>query len=234
LKIAVFSDVHGNYLNLISFFNSTEKLNIDKYICLGDLCNYYSDNESVINLIKEKDILCLLGNHDEFYIVNGLLSEERKKKYNFDPTLINKRECIDYLKSLPRKYETSIRNRSIIFCHASPTDLLYSYIYPDTDLDQFKDLPYNFVFIGHTHRQFLKSVGNVTICNVGSIGLPRDNGSLMSFAVLDTEMMDINLYRNEIDVEKIKETYIGKVNGDVIELLSRKEVLEFKYTLVNE
>ena len=233
MKIAIFSDVHGNYLNLASFLESTEKLNIDKYICLGDLCNYYSDNEKVITLMQNKNSLCLLGNHDEFYIVNGLLTDEKKRNYNFDESLLEKKDCIDYLKSLPRKYEMNIGKNSVLFCHASPTDLLYTYIYPTTDLNQYKDLPYNFVFVGHTHRQFLKSIGNVTICNVGSIGLPRDNGSLMSFAILDTTTMDITLYRKEIDIMKVKEAYTGKVNNDVIELLERKEVLEFKYTLVN-
>ena len=233
MKIAVFSDVHGNYLNLISFFESCTKLGIDKYICLGDLCNYYSDNEKVIHFIKEKNILCLLGNHDEFYTKDNLLSDEKKKKYNFDESLLDKKDCISYLKSLPRKYETSIGKNSILFCHASPTDLLYTYIYPTTDLNQYKNLPYNFVFVGHTHRQFLKSIGNVTICNVGSIGLPRDNGSLMSFAVLDTVTMNITLYRKKIEVEKLKEAYKEKVNSDVMDLLEREEVLEFKYRLVN-
>lgn len=54
-------------------------MNIDKYICLGDLCNYYPDNEKVINLINSKNIICLLGNHDELYISDKLLSDEKKQ-----------------------------------------------------------------------------------------------------------------------------------------------------------
>jgi putative phosphoesterase len=232
LKIAVFSDVHGNYINLLSFYESASKLNIDKYICLGDLCNYYPDNLKVIDLIKEKNTLCLIGNHDELYISGKELSEEKKIAYNFDEKLLQSEKHILYLKSLPSKYELTTKNASILFCHASPDDLLYSYIYPDSDLSIYDNIKYNIVFIGHTHRQFIRTYKNKIFCNVGSIGLPRDNGLLLGFAIFDTETLNITLYRKKIDIEAIKSKYNNFTTPDVIEMLNRKEIINYSYTQI--
>lgn len=234
MKIAIFSDVHGNYVNLLSFYEASLKLGIDKYICLGDLCNYYPDNEKVINFIKEKKFICLLGNHDKFYLPSKTLSEEKKKAYNFKESTLNDIESINFLKSLPLKYELSDNGASLLFCHASPKDLLYTYIYPDSDLSQYKELPYQFIFVGHTHRQFKRNYESITFCNVGSIGLPRDNGLLMSFAVFDTITKEIVLYRKKINESLVLENYKEFVNQDVIQLLSRSEEINFKYILLDE
>lgn len=232
MKIAVFSDIHGNYINLLSFYESASKLNIDTYICLGDLCNYYPDNLKVIDLIKEKNTLCLLGNHDEFYISGKELSQEKKTAYNFDGKLLQSENHISYLKSLPLKYELTTKKASILFCHASPVDLLYSYIYPDSDLSIYENIPYDIVFIGHTHRQFIRKHKNKIFCNVGSIGLPRDNGSLLGFAIIDTEDLNITLYRKKIDIETIKSAYNTLTTDVVIEMLDRKEIINYSYTQI--
>jgi len=233
LRIAVFSDVHGNYINLLSFFESTERLDIDKYICLGDLCNYYPDSEKVIDLIQQKQITCLLGNHDEFYIKEKKLSKEKKKSYNFSKTLLKSETHISFLRSLPFTYHLTENDKSIIFCHASPKDFLYTPIYPNSDLNLYKNEKYDIFFIGHTHRQFIKSFSGKIFCNVGSIGSPRDNGSLMSFAVIDTFDNNIKLYRKKIDCDSIIKTYGHIVTQEVIEILKRRDKISYPYIMLN-
>jgi hypothetical protein len=56
----------------------------------------------------------------------------------------------------------------------------------------------------------------------------------MSFATFDTESLEIMLYRKEINVEELEKTYAGRVNQDVLNVLSRKENLTYKYTLLHE
>jgi len=233
LKIAVFSDVHGNYLNLLSFYESSLEMRIDKYICLGDLCDYYPDNKKVIDFVKEKKITCVLGNHDEFYLPGKTLSQEKKNAYNFDENLLESKSTLDFLNNLPLKFELKVNNKFVLFCHASPNDFLNTYVYPDTDLKTYETIPYDIVFMGHTHRQFLRQEKNKIFCNVGSIGLPRDNGTLMGFAVLDTDTMDVLLYRKKIDIKKVVKTYGSFINEKLIELMNRTETLNYPYTLLN-
>jgi putative phosphoesterase len=233
LKIAIFSDVHGNYLNLLSFYESSIEIGIDKYICLGDLCDYYPENKKVIDFVKENGITCVLGNHDEFYISSKPLSQEKKKAYHFDEKLLESKSTLDFLNNLPLKYELKVNNKSVLFCHASPNDFLNTYVYPDTDLKTYETIPYDLVFMGHTHRQFLRLEKEKLFCNVGSIGLPRDNGSLMGFAVLDTDNMNVSLYRKRIDVKKVTKTYSAFVNENLIELMNRTETLNYPYILLD-
>ena len=96
------------------------------------------------------------------------------------------------------------------------------------------DNNFDVIFVGHTHRQFLKTYKNKIFCNVGSIGLPRDNGSMMGFATFDTATKHIELYRkksNKIDILKL---YSSNINDDVIAVLNREEELNYKYTLIND
>lgn len=234
MKIAVFSDVHGNYLNLISFYESALKLGVDEFICLGDLCNYYPDNKKVIDFIIEKKITCILGNHDEIYSKGIPLTIQKKIDYRFDEDLLNSQDHTAFLKTLPLTIQKKYVDLNLCFCHAAPTDYLYTYIYPDTELDQFMDNDFDVIFFGHTHRQFFKTYKNKTFCNVGSVGLPRDNGSMMGFATFDTTTKQIELYRKKSNKTDTLKLYSSHINDDVIAVLNREEELNYKYTLIND
>jgi putative phosphoesterase len=232
LRIAVFSDVHGNLLQLDAFFKVTASLGIDQYICLGDLCNYYPDNKKVIELIQEKKVICLLGNHDEFYTQSITLSSERKLAYNYDLSLQHSIPHITFLKSLPEYHRINVKDISILFCHGSPIDYKYGYVYPDTDLKIFADIPDQIIFIGHTHRQFIKDYNGKVFCNVGSVGQPRDNGALFGFAILDTLDFSIKLYRKKVEVEQLRSHYQLNTPKAVIDMLEREEKINFEYILL--
>lgn len=133
---------------------------------------------------------------------------------------------------MPQSLEINENGKSIFFCHASPIDLLNTYVYPDTDLNIYNNVPYDYIFMGHTHRQFLTEHHNKVFCNVGSIGLPRDNGSLMGFAVIDTNNFEIKLFRKMIDYRAVIVAYEKQAPADVIKLLDRKESINFNYTLI--
>lgn len=230
MKYAIFSDVHGNLLNLISFFQETKEFGIENYICLGDLCNYYPDSKEVIELIDKKAIICLMGNHDKMYVCDLKLDEQTKKAYNYDSSLTYSLRHMNFLISCPLKYEIDSTSKAL-FCHASPNGFLDEYIYPDSDLSQFSNLEYEFIFMGHTHRQFIKKVGGITFCNVGSIGSPRDNGGLMGYAVFDSTEKTVALHRIKINVEKVLECYGQSTPVEVLNLLNRREDLLYSYKI---
>lgn len=233
MKYCIFSDVHGNLINLESLFDSCSKLSIDKFICLGDLCNYYSDNIQVIELLQSYNVLCLLGNHDQMYINDDLVPQDKMRAYNYDYKLKRSNKHIEILKKMPLKIEISGSN-NILMCHGSPFDFTKHYVYPTDDLSFLNLFDYNLIFIGHTHRQFLRKYNNITCCNVGSIGMPRDDGSLMSFVIYDTESGEISLMRKKINKDLVLSRYLNFVPIEVIDLLNRREQILYQYTLINE
>jgi predicted phosphodiesterase len=212
-------------------YNSTTDLNIDKYICLGDLCNYYSDNKEVIDFFIEKKIECVLGNHDQLYITEHHLSADRMRAYNYDFDLEQSSRHIAFLNSLPEKIVLH-ENSRILLCHGSPNDFTNEYIYPDTDLARFANCDFDVIFSGHTHRQFLRFFGSKVFCNVGSVGLPRDNGSLLGFVIFDSESGAISLYRKTVDKDALIKKYQNAVPTEVLTILSREEPINFPYKLL--
>lgn len=212
-------------------YNSTSDLKIDQYICLGDLCNYYPDNKEVIDFFIEKEIQCVLGNHDQLYIAEHHLSADRMRAYNYDFDLEQSSRHIGFLKSLPEKIILG-ENSKILLCHGSPNDFTNEYVYPDTDLARFANCDFDVIFSGHTHRQLLRSFGSKVFCNVGSVGLPRDNGSLLGFAIFDSELDTISLYRKAVDKDALINKYKNVVPTEVLTMLSREEPINFPYTLL--
>lgn len=212
-------------------YRSTLDLKVDKYICLGDLCNYYSDNIKVIDFIIEQDIMCVLGNHDVLYISKQNLSTNRLKAYNYDLILEKSRHHINFLKGLPTNIIVD-EDVKVLFCHGSPNDFTNEYIYPDSDLSKYANCGFDIVFCGHTHRQFLRSYGSKLFCNVGSVGLPRDNGSLLGFVIYDSELKQISLYRKYMDKDAVYQRYNNLVPLEVIKMLSREEKIYFPYILL--
>src|SRR6056297_2278159 len=65
MKIAVFSDIHGNIEALQKVMEDIKRAEVDKIYCLGDLVGYGPYPNEVIELIKENEIETVMGNYDE-------------------------------------------------------------------------------------------------------------------------------------------------------------------------
>ena len=72
----------------------------------------------------------------------------------------------------------------VCFCHGSPWAPKDGYVYPDTPLDQFKDVAASIFCLGNTHYPMHRRVGEKIIINPGSLGQPR-HGGWPSYAVFD-------------------------------------------------
>ncbi|MEQ9285445.1 MAG: metallophosphoesterase family protein [Cyclobacteriaceae bacterium] len=229
MTYAIFSDVHGNLVNLQDFFECAQFLKVDQYVCLGDVCNYYPDTLEVIDAIIERNVICIQGNHDLMYTSSHEISGEKKKQYNYSELIFNSYKHISFLSSLTSKLEVTM-NSSVLFCHGSPLDV-HEYVYPDSDLSKFSNVPNDIIFMGHTHRQFIKEINGKVFCNVGSIGMPRDNGSLFGFVLFDSDSNKIELCRMSTNVTKVLSKYSANTPNEVLKLMNRTEPLTYKYTL---
>jgi predicted phosphodiesterase len=65
MKLAIISDIHANLPALEAVFRDIEKENPDEIYCLGDLVNFAGWDNEVIDLIRQRNILTIQGNHDE-------------------------------------------------------------------------------------------------------------------------------------------------------------------------
>ena len=69
--------------------------------------------------------------------------------------------------------------------HATPQGDLFEYLDMAQWGERVADLESDFVLLGHTHVQGMKTFGKVTVVNPGSVGLARDHRGEACYAVYE-------------------------------------------------
>ncbi|MDE6599221.1 MAG: metallophosphoesterase, partial [Oscillospiraceae bacterium] len=70
MKIAVFSDVHGNLKALKAVFEKIKEQSADLTVFLGDIFQRGNEEIECLELLKDSGIICLKGNC-ELYAEHG-------------------------------------------------------------------------------------------------------------------------------------------------------------------
>lgn len=238
MKICVCSDIHGNGEAFKAFLKDLEKQNVDLKVFCGDILGYYYDANEIITYFREhKDWICLLGNHDDYFLklLDGKIEESYliQKYGNSYKDISNKvsKENIDFLRKLEPSKEMNIDGLNVAFYHGGPNDHLNQRMYPDYDFASLiHDIDkYDFVFFGHTHHKITKQIGKTILINPGSIGQQRD-GKGTSYIVFDTDTKLILTKTFDYNIEKIVETINKNEDNEqmkkkLIDVLLRQDII---------
>lgn len=221
MKIAIISDIHGNYEALLSVHKDIQKADVDKIVCLGDFVGYGPQPEEVAQFLIENEISCVMGNHENAIIDRSVLTNFNVKamiSIEITRTLISNK-TIEYIANLP----ANIIIDDMLFVHGAPPDSIHTYFPSLGDevlMDIFNQLEQQIVFIGHTHyplwcnydgdivdfRTLYRGINQMdandkNIVNVGSVGQPRDGNSDAKYVIFnDTEFtVDLRFVKYNID-----------------------------------
>ena len=188
-RIAILSDVHGNITALENVMADIEKRGISKIYCLGDSVIKCANPDKVIDLLRQKCEVMLLGNCDEIICRPNI---EKGRFWSRDKI---GEERAEFIYNLPVSYDFTMSGHLIRLFHASPISLehIFNPMFPNSDTIYFNKIitnPYdlfkNTAFIGktendpvpdvvgygHLHTPNICRFGNKTIFNVGSVGVP--------------------------------------------------------------
>ncbi|MCY1196978.1 Phosphodiesterase YfcE [compost metagenome] len=220
MRLALISDIHGNLPALQACLEEASRRGCDEVVCLGDVFGYFPDGADCMNRLLASNIVCLMGNHEAMLLGGLPLSDAKDEVYQLQRQreMLSPAQLLELRSWLPYMSRT-IDSVRILLVHGSPWQPLTEYIYPDSDLSRLDNLPFDAVFMGHTHRPFVKDRHGSLICNVGSCGLPRDFGE-SAFAIFDTRTRQIEIVRLEQDLEALRERYPG-VHPSVYAVLAR-------------
>lgn len=196
MKVAVISDIHGNFVYFNACLKEIESLGCDMFVCLGDTVGYFPDALLCLKKLHDLGSHHLMGNHEAMMLGLAPLSDEREHVYSLQSTRKRLPESeVHALKMLLPFWEITLDTRKLLFVHGSPWDPLQGYVYPEAVSESFGRLPYDAVFMGHTHHPFLITMNSVRVVNTGSCGLPRDIGNSPSFAVYNTQTGEAKTHR---------------------------------------
>lgn len=198
--LGLLSDAHGNLGGFLKGMALLERHGARRFAFLGDAVGYIPDWGVVDVLAARRDAFAfVMGNHEEALLSGELSSRDGIYQHQaLRDTATPERTA--FLRSWPRSTRLDLACGRILLVHGSPHDTQNGYLYPDTPLDAF-DLDEAFLFCGHTHRPFVRDAGATRFVNIGSYGLPRDDGRYGSVALLDETRGDVQVLRYELEPE---------------------------------
>jgi putative phosphoesterase len=223
MKVGILSDAHGNWKALEKCLLTLQKFGVEVIYFLGDAVGYLPGEKKVLDLLAAFQVHCQKGNHEALLTGELVLSKEEDRIYGLSEArqrLSPKNQQI--LQKWPENQELSWDGKKILMVHGSPNNTLQGYVYPDTDFSFALSYPYDVIFMGHTHYPFSTRYQNKLIVNVGSCGLPRDQGNMAAFAVYDSLRHHAEIYRMQFDWREIVEDFEqGLVASEVVESFQR-------------
>lgn len=229
LKKAIISDIHGNIEALNNVLLDIKSQGVDEIYCLGDIVGYGPNPCECVDKVMECKVVLLgnhdhgaLFDPDGFnpsaeraifwtrkQLETGGLPEEREKRWKF-------------LSERPRLF----RENEYLFVHGSARNPLNEYVFPEDiynnrKMERIFSLVEKYCFQGHTHVPglFIKQEdaelyhfqspeefdfsfqldNRKTLCNVGSVGQPRDSNNKSCFVILENNI--ITYRRVAYDIE---------------------------------
>ncbi len=235
MKIGLLSDAHGNHLGLETCLAFLRGRGVERVFFLGDAVGYLPDPRAVVGALMSDGIDCLLGNHDAMLLGALRIRDGEDAVYRIA-------ECRKRLTAKTRGWLASLlpyralaaNRQRVLLVHGTPWDPLQGYAYPDSDLSGFRHLPYDYVFMGNTHRPFIKKRGPLTLVNVGSCGLPRDRGDLACCALFDSGSGACSIHRIPFDPAPLLRQYRGSIHRSVRACFARRGGARVYGTLVRD
>jgi len=229
MKIAVISDIHGNFPALETVSDHIEMWKPDIVLVAGDIVNRGPRSIDCLLFLEKKQRengwKIIRGNHEDYVISRedpkdprtGPSYELYKPTHYIFQQLNND---VTGLKSLPEIIEIfSPQDEEIRMVHASMKNNRDG-IYPETKKEKLESQisPAPSVFItGHTHRPFTRNVFDTLVVNAGSVGLPFDNDSRTGYAqiVRNSHGWKAEIIRLNYDIAQAEKDFFdsGYIDG---------------------
>jgi diadenosine tetraphosphatase ApaH/serine/threonine PP2A family protein phosphatase len=225
MRYLVLTDIHANLEALEACIADATPRGFDQTLVLGDLVGYGGDPNAVVERIQGlAPVAIVRGNHDKVACgveqAEGFNAVARSAaKWTLDVLEPAHREWLAALPEGPIDVDEVVQ-----ICHGSPFDE-DAYIFDELDaVRALKVANRPLCLFGHTHypvtfelsEDTFDSVGSGSapqthiqmkpgckyLINPGSVGQPRDGDPRAAYALVDTKLQWIELYRVKYPVEE--------------------------------
>jgi putative phosphoesterase len=225
MKIAIITDVHGNYPALNAVLAEIDRDNVSHIYCLGDMIAIGPDSNQVLaTLFHRRDVSMITGNHDEgvLALIHGQpypKSHEDAHRHHqwiadrLDPVFV------EQLESLPRVIKTTLMGHSILFTHyhieqgklAAPfyDDPFSSIVQPTLENMEhlFSDCHQELICFGHHHPLHYFEGSKTIYLNPGSLGCATEHYARYAIVTLTPDKIIVDLRKAAYDNRDFLESY---------------------------
>ncbi len=225
MRIALFSDIHGNVVGLQAILARLDHLGgADVLYALGDFLAVGPGAEDVIELLLERHVRMVRGNWDEVFI------DPDAYIANADPqarvpisrqvawlqrNLSSRSQAL--LASLPLHAELTVAaDQKLFVCHAAPDDPWSDACSAATPTAQlrhiFGPVGAQIIAYGHYHAHHVISLDGKLLINVASVGMQRGGTGQSAFTLVEyaDERWTVQQYQVPYDVAAFKQLCIER------------------------
>jgi predicted phosphodiesterase len=223
-RYGVLGDIHGNREALEAALACLDARGVDHIVCVGDLVGYNADPDACVELLRQRNVTSIAGNHD--LIGTGRLGFDRCSNKALHSLKRTRRALgpatAAYLRTLPS--HAGIGER-VLLTHGGVRDVQQYMTQPKHILENVDYLRADFpgrriCFFGHTHEQKVFEVedGRVGVTaadgpcvvslsrtaeyfvNPGSVDASRKRATkLAEYAVFDDDALTVEFGRTPYD-----------------------------------
>jgi len=220
MRLAVISDIHGNFDALTAVLDDIDKSRVEKVVCLGDCIGYGAEPERVIQTLHERDIPSTLGNHEQ-----AVLEPERLAWFNpvaKDSLIKTVAMLSEETVRIIERFPNVLVSHGCRLVHGFPPDSVTTYSFelsPDDVRQVLDNLAEPVCFFGHTHDLAMITYDGHTLTdgpldshpvtllpnhqyaiNVGSVGQPRDGNNKAKYVIWDRDSatLEVNFVSYDI------------------------------------
>ncbi len=222
MRYAILGDIHANLAALEAVLLAVDADGVDHILQVGDVVGYGAAPKEVIQVLRERDVMVVKGNHDAACVGEldtRLFNRDARAGVRFTEGQLERDE-VQWLKDLPLVAKTE-------HCSMAHGTLnrpeQFEYVQSIGDAEPSLDIMEHPVcFVGHTHvpvtimrlledphrtsytieRGVDLSESSVALVNVGSVGQPRDEDPRAAYAIYDSETQRVDMFRVDYDIER--------------------------------
>lgn len=189
MRIAIFSDIHGNLLALDACLADLQSQGgADVYVGAGDFCMDGPKPKRVLQRFADLGAQCLRGNTDRY------ISEpdsEQLEPADLAQVQWQRKELgekwVDWLAELPKELRFGEPPEQLLIVHANPLND-DEHIWPDAADEDLERLiggeSAQTIAFGHLHLPYVRYWRGKLLVNVASAGLPKDGDPRAGYAIL--------------------------------------------------
>ncbi|QFP75522.1 metallophosphoesterase [Deinococcus sp. AJ005] len=231
VRLLLLSDIHANNTALGAVLKDASSRRYDQVIHLGDALGYGPNPREVLDVLRDLDAVCIMGNHDQM-----LLEYVDGKRATRDSVVsLALRWQIERLSERDigwvRTWRDGIDDPDVgaRYRHGTPVSLDDYTDSVAAAREAFGQWQGRLGFVGHTHVPAVYATLNAptgewikgqlfhdggsymvppttrVILNPGSVGQPRDGNPRASYAIYDTSRSHYEVFRVAYDIPRAQE-----------------------------
>ena len=181
MRVALFSDVHGNSVAFEAMLADLDRQDVDHVVCLGDHAQGGAQPAECLERLRELGCPTVMGNSDHFLLTQdpGVeeVTEAQLETVRWSASQLSD-ELLEFHRSFEPTVSVDLGDGRLLAFHGTPRsrdEVVGPWMEEVAFREPFAAVDASVLAGGHTHQQWARRLGDRYYVNPGSVGLAYDH-----------------------------------------------------------